>query len=111
MILHDYPDTECRTILTNLARAMVPDSRILIDEVCLPDTGAHWRACSMDLAMMILLAGRERTMSEWTELVAGVKVDGEDGVGEAAEKVGLEIESVEEYNRTTHKCVLVLKLK
>jgi demethylsterigmatocystin 6-O-methyltransferase len=107
MILHDYPDAECRTILANLARAMAPDSRILIDEVCLPDVGAHWRACSMDLAMMILLAGRERTMSDWKGLIESVRFDAGDG----EEKGTLEIEAVEEYNRTTHKCVLILKLK
>ena len=37
------------------------DSRILVDEVVLPDTGVHWQVTMADISMMIGLGGKERT--------------------------------------------------
>jgi demethylsterigmatocystin 6-O-methyltransferase len=75
-ILHDWPDNECVTILKNTAAALAPDSVILIDEMVLPDTGAHFHATQQDIALMSTLAAMERTREHWNSLVkkAGLKI-------------------------------------
>ena len=50
-------------------RAMNQDSVILIDEIVIPNEGAHWRQTQLDLAMMASLAGMERTESQWRHLL------------------------------------------
>lgn len=39
--MHDYPDDKCRTILQHTVAAMSADSVVLLDDVVLPDHGAH----------------------------------------------------------------------
>lgn len=48
---------------------MDPESRILIDEVVLPDFGVHWHAAMQDISMAIQLGGKERTRTQWEKLV------------------------------------------
>ncbi len=75
-ILHDYPDDKCATILRNTAAALGHDSRILVDEMVLPNTGTHWEAAQLDMVMMTCLAARERTRGQWEKLVdeAGLRI-------------------------------------
>ncbi|OJJ50748.1 hypothetical protein ASPZODRAFT_106589 [Penicilliopsis zonata CBS 506.65] len=70
MILHDYTDDDCLRILNNIIPAMDEHSRILIDDIVLPDTGAHWQATMEDISMMAVHAAKERTRREWEELLA-----------------------------------------
>lgn len=55
---------------------MGPESRIIVDEMSMPDVGAHYYATQMDIAMMAALGGKERTDSEWRTLfgAAGLRV-------------------------------------
>ncbi|KAI9872149.1 MAG: hypothetical protein M1830_002022 [Pleopsidium flavum] len=79
MILHDWSDEKAREILSNLKSAMTPGySKILINEMVIPDKGAHWVSTALDMFMMTLLASRERTETQWRELVAtvGLKATG-----------------------------------
>lgn len=70
-VLHDWPDKECRTILSNLAAAMRPGySRILINEMIVPDVNASDFITACDLVMMGLSGGMERTESHWNRLLA-----------------------------------------
>ncbi|KFY43015.1 hypothetical protein V494_02134 [Pseudogymnoascus sp. VKM F-4513 (FW-928)] len=69
-ILHDWPDEHCISILHNLAAAMSKESRILIDEVVLPNVNVHWHAAMGDISMGVLFAGKERTKTQWEALVA-----------------------------------------
>lgn len=94
--MHDWPDNECAKILQNIADVMNTDSRILVDEVVLPDTGAHWQATMADIAMMIGLGGKERTTQQWKSL---------------AERVGLRIEEIHPYTAATYTSIVVLGLK
>ncbi|KAF5871803.1 putative o-methyl transferase b protein [Botrytis fragariae] len=71
-IIHDYADEKCRIILKHLKDAMGLDSAILIDEMVIPETGAHWHATQIDLVMMTVLASTERTEGEWLALLASV---------------------------------------
>ncbi|KAI3321516.1 S-adenosyl-L-methionine-dependent methyltransferase [Xylariaceae sp. AK1471] len=79
LILHDWPDAKCVVILSHLRDAMVKGhSRLLINEAVLRDTGAPWQQTSLDWTMMGMLVSRERTESQWRELLAGagLKISG-----------------------------------
>jgi demethylsterigmatocystin 6-O-methyltransferase len=75
-ILHDWTDEDCIKILKALVPAMGPESRVVIDEVVLPDVGVPWQAAYMDLTMMASLGGIERTKAEYEKLLgaAGLKI-------------------------------------
>lgn len=69
-VLHDWDDAKCRQILTNLRPAMHPRfSKLLINELIIPDSGVAWSVTSMDWLMMALGAVRERTASDWVALL------------------------------------------
>jgi hypothetical protein len=73
MCLHDWPDDDCAKILRHLRLAMTPGySRILLDEIIVPDTGAHWFDTSVDLLMMEVHSAQERREREWHALVGKV---------------------------------------
>lgn len=75
-IMHDWPDEKCIIILEQIIKVMDKDSVILIDDMVLPNQGAHWRATQLDLAMMAGLAAMERTEKQWYSMLdaAGLKV-------------------------------------
>ena len=55
---------------------MDENSVILINELVVPNTGAHRQAAQQDLAMMVTLGAMERTEKQWYALLerAGLKV-------------------------------------
>lgn len=77
-IMHDYSDETCRQILQQIKPAMGSQSKILINELVLPDQGAHWLTTSLDMCIMTSLAARERTEREFRGLFAsvGLKMEG-----------------------------------
>ncbi|KAB8356357.1 hypothetical protein FH972_023941 [Carpinus fangiana] len=77
MILHDWPNAQCEVILKNLVAGMSKDGVLLIDELVLPRTGAHWYVTQMDIAMMCMLSARERSLGEWEALLSasGLKMN------------------------------------
>jgi demethylsterigmatocystin 6-O-methyltransferase len=64
--------------LQNLVPAMAPESRIMIDEVFLPDSKVPWQCAFMDLTMTSSLGGCERSKEEWGSLLdrAGLRIVG-----------------------------------
>jgi demethylsterigmatocystin 6-O-methyltransferase len=76
-VLHDWPDDSCQAILSRLKDAMGPKSRILIEEMVLPNTGVDWAATHTDLTMMACFAARERTHDQWERLLdsAGLQME------------------------------------
>jgi demethylsterigmatocystin 6-O-methyltransferase len=52
-----------------MVAAMGPESRILVDEVVLPEFGVHWHAAMQDISMAIQLGRKERTRTQWEKLV------------------------------------------
>ncbi|UNI20306.1 hypothetical protein JDV02_006406 [Purpureocillium takamizusanense] len=79
LILHDWPDEQCGVILSHLRDAMAPGySRLIINDLVLPDRGASWRQTSLDMVMMALLVSQERTESQWRALLegAGLRMSG-----------------------------------
>lgn len=72
-VLHDWSDEKCRTILTELVRVMKPGfSKILINEIVVPDQNAHWLMTGLDLIIMVLTAASERTEKQWENLLGSV---------------------------------------
>ena len=72
-VLHDWPDDDAVRILRTCRSAMRPDSRLVVVEAVVPE-----RACDdpeavrMDLHMLALLGGRERTVAELAALLEAV---------------------------------------
>lgn len=52
------------------------DSVLILDEVVMPRVGVSWKQASMDIAMMTMLAAKERTEEEFSHLLgeAGLKI-------------------------------------
>lgn len=75
-VMHDWPDDDCVRILKGIVPAMGPGSRIVIDEIVLPDVNAPWQSTFMDMAMMCAFGGVERSEAEWKKLLdqAGLKI-------------------------------------
>lgn len=79
LILHDWPDAKCAVILSHLRDAMSKGySRLIINETVLRDTNAPWQQTSLDWTMMGMLVSRERTETQWRELLngAGLEISG-----------------------------------
>jgi hypothetical protein len=68
-ILHDWDDEAARVILQTIGTAAPPQARVLITETVLQPgnepEGAKW----LDLLMLVLTGGRERTEPEWRALL------------------------------------------
>jgi len=72
-ILHDWPDDRCRDILSRLKTAMEPGySKILLNEIVVANSEPHLQHTAMDLQMMAMASGEERTESEWRKLISSV---------------------------------------
>ena len=69
-ILHDWNDEQAATILRNCVKAMTPGGRIAIVEMVIPDDRSSTPAQLMDVNMLAILPGRERTQAEYTALLA-----------------------------------------
>lgn len=67
-IIHDWDDDEAATILAGCRRAMAPGGRVLLAERVVADDDRRDFAKLMDLEMMVLPGGRERTEREYARL-------------------------------------------
>lgn len=86
-IVHDWEEERAREILRVCRSAMSPRSKLVLVERELPeridDPEAALPTVMMDLQMMIVLGGRERTHGEYAELLAsaGLRLDRETSLG------------------------------
>ncbi len=69
-LLHDYADEECTRILGNIRRAMRPDARVLVLEKPVPVDDTPGPGRWLDLHVMLLTGGAERTLAEYSALFA-----------------------------------------
>ncbi|KOV60652.1 SAM-dependent methyltransferase [Streptomyces sp. MMG1121] len=69
-ILHDWSDEDCLRILAALREAMTDGTRLLVIDAVLPDDGTPHPASGLDIVMLSLLRGRERTAAEFEVLLA-----------------------------------------
>ena len=60
-IIHDWSEAQCLTILSNCRRAMQPDSRLLMIEMVLPTGDAPHPGKILDIIMLAVPGGQERT--------------------------------------------------
>ena len=67
-ILHDWPDEQCRIILTNCHRAMKTESKLLVVEMVIAPGNEPSVAKLLDLEMLVITGGRERTEAEFNNL-------------------------------------------
>ena len=74
MPLHDWNDDQATTILRNCAQSMTPRGRMAIVEMVIPDDGSPTLAQLMDVNMLAILPGRERTQAEYTALLAAARL-------------------------------------
>jgi SAM-dependent methyltransferase len=76
-VLHDWNDGQGVRILENCRRAMRPGGRVIVIEMLLGEIGEPGPAPFMDLNMMVMLPGRERSLSEYRALLkqAGFRLD------------------------------------
>jgi hypothetical protein len=68
-VLHDWSEEQCLTILANCRRAMGPASRLLIIESVLTEGNAFHPGKMLDMTMLALTPGQERTESEYRALL------------------------------------------
>ncbi|HVM95471.1 MAG TPA: methyltransferase [Candidatus Acidoferrales bacterium] len=67
-IIHDWNDDQCVTILSNCRAAMAPAARVLVVEhVVRPGNAPDWSKM-LDINMLVLPGGRERTREEFRAL-------------------------------------------
>jgi O-methyltransferase domain/Dimerisation domain len=69
-VIHDWSEDECLTILRNCRTAMKPASRLLIIEMVLPPGNAPHPGKMLDLAMLVMPGGEERTADGYAMLLA-----------------------------------------
>jgi hypothetical protein len=76
-LLHDYDDDDCLRMLQNVRRAMKPSSRVLVLEKTVPTDDTPSPGRWLDLHVMLLTGGRERTMPQYEALFdkAGLRLD------------------------------------
>ncbi len=76
-ILHDWPDDKAVEILHNCRKAMNADGTLLIVEQVIPSEVTTHPMAFLDLHMLVLLGGRERTAEAWRALLnqAGFTLD------------------------------------
>lgn len=68
-IIHDWDDGENAAILRNVREAMKPDGKLLIVEMVLPDSDDPHMGKMLDMMMMLVPGGEERTAAEYAELL------------------------------------------
>lgn len=68
-ILHDWPDAKCVEILKNIRRAAEPNARVVLVEMLVPETPSPSPVLFLDLNMLVMLDGRERTAGEYGDLL------------------------------------------
>jgi hypothetical protein len=76
-VLHDWDDDAATRILRNIAAAASPGARLAAMELVLPPDDSPHLGRMIDLTMLGMLGGRERTATEFADLLAagGFRLD------------------------------------
>jgi hypothetical protein len=69
-IIHDWDDGENAAILGNVREAMKPDAKLLIVEMVLPEGDEPHMGKMLDMMMLLVPGGEERTANEYEALLA-----------------------------------------
>lgn len=68
-VIHDWGDEESVAILRAVRRAAVAGAKLLVFESIVPDDPGPDRAKTLDIVMLTLLGGKQRTREEYRELL------------------------------------------
>eukprot|EP00775_Hariotina_reticulata_P003453 gene3453-3724_t len=68
-VLHDWNDEECLVILRNLAAVMPPGATLVNFDRLMPTGDGRHPAKLMDVIMMAMCTGKERTSEQWHDLL------------------------------------------
>ncbi|OTA90006.1 hypothetical protein M434DRAFT_34002 [Hypoxylon sp. CO27-5] len=93
-VLRNWSDQYARPILGYVRDAMDKDSLLLIDELVLPDRGAHRYETQLDLAMLAMLNAEARTEAHWKQLLA---------------EVGFEVKDIVFYEEEAREAIIIAK--
>jgi hypothetical protein len=74
-ILHDWNDEQCITLLRNCAESLPTGGRVLVVEMVISEDGSPSPAHLMDINMLVLLPGKERTATEYAKLFAAAGLE------------------------------------
>jgi hypothetical protein len=69
-VMHDFEDEDCVRILAKVRAAMLPEARVLVLEAPVPVTATPGPGRWLDLHMMLLANGRERSLDHYARLFA-----------------------------------------
>jgi O-methyltransferase domain/Dimerisation domain len=69
-IIHDWGEDQCLAILGHVREAMRPDGKLLLVEMVLPAGDAPHLGKMLDMVMLVLPGGQERTEDEYRPLLA-----------------------------------------
>jgi hypothetical protein len=67
-IIHDWDEEKCLAILRNCHRAMPPASKLLVVESVIPPGNGPFHGKFLDLVMLLIPGGKERTENEYRAL-------------------------------------------
>jgi hypothetical protein len=68
-ILHDWSDDESIALLANVRKVATPNARLMVVESLVPETPEFDMGKWMDMNMMVMTTGRERTAAEFRDLL------------------------------------------
>ena len=76
-IIHDWSEDQCLAILGHCRRAMNPGGRVLLVEMVLPPGDTPHPGKILDITMLVLPGGQERTPEEYKDLLgkAGFRLE------------------------------------
>jgi hypothetical protein len=68
-VIHDWDDEHASQILRNCRRAAAGDGRLLLVEIVVPEGEANCFSKILDLNMLVMTGGRERTKADFARLL------------------------------------------
>ena len=76
-VVHDWDDARAIEILARVRAALGPNAKVLIAEQVLPEDGRPFFGKLLDIEMLVLAGGRERTRGEYEALLdaAGLRLE------------------------------------
>lgn len=68
-VIHDWSEEQCLAILSHCRKAMKPNGRLLIVEMVLPPGDTPHPGKMLDMVMLVVPGGQERTEAEYSTLL------------------------------------------
>jgi hypothetical protein len=74
-VLHDWDDEHAAAILRTIRDCAPSNARVLVIDAVIPPGNDPYGAKWLDLLMLALFAGRERTEEQWRALLGGAGLE------------------------------------